>query len=76
MFTFTNVPLMLTLFIFVGMAFWLMFRSLRKDSKDEEAFYNSLSEREKMEYNKTMNRELGSKHASVIGNSISNSRKF
>ncbi len=76
MFTFTNVPLMIALFILVGMTFWLMFHSLQKDARDEEAFYNSLTEREKQEYNKTMNRELGSKHASVVGNSISTSRKF
>lgn len=72
----SNVPLMIALLIIVVFPIVYLFKSIKKDAKEEREYYESLSEREKKEYAIRYNKELQSKHSSVVANSISGSRRF
>ena len=76
MFTISNVSVMLALFIIVVSIFAFLFISLKKEEKDERQYYESLSERKKKEYAMEYNKEMQTKHSSVVAHSISGSGKF
>lgn len=72
----TSLPLLLVLLIICVIDAVWFFRSVDKDAKEEQTYYESLSEDEKKEYDMMRNKEQMSKQASAAANHISGNRNF